>query len=141
MLNGSQANEVTPPLMNAKPLEELMRARKRSYLKVYLIAGSFLVLGILLCILGGMFMSRTSREESKTSCLNVESMCAFSTEAERIKLPEFLTKVKTVYYQLHPNSLAWEPDLTDDELIKNVKERYDTGKNGSCCHLYACYGI
>ena len=49
-----------------------------------------------------------------------ETRCAFSEEAKRIELHEFLSRVKNTYYKLHPYDVYYDPDVT----ISRIKEEY-----------------
>ena len=44
------------------------------------------------------------------------SRCDFSEEAKRVGLAEFLGRVKTTYYNLHPYELFWDPDATTGRI-------------------------
>lgn len=101
-------------------------------MKAYLLAWTLIVLGIVLCIVGGMFVLAGSTfsagaKKAAASCpeQNSTAMCDYSTEAKRIKLPELLAQIKTAYFNLHPNHAFWDPDDDDDDeqRMKKVKER------------------
>ena len=49
-----------------------------------------------------------------------ETRCAFSDEAQRTGLHEFLSRVKNTYYKLHPYDVYDDPDVRNSD----VKEKY-----------------
>ena len=60
----------------------------------------------------------------------IPKRCEFSVEAQRVGLDEFLKKVKSTYFQLHPFSIPFHPDINTDllagsETIKRDYEAYD----------------
>ena len=94
--------------------------------KAYLVGGFVLLAGGILCVLGGLYASRLNRDVEKrnTRCPDASlPLCEYSTEAKRVKLPEFLSKVHEVYYKLYPETFAWENYISEEELTKNVQER------------------
>ncbi|XP_028399408.1 uncharacterized protein LOC114522845 [Dendronephthya gigantea] len=102
-------------------------SRTTSHRKAYLFGGFLLLAGGVICIVVGVYASKLNREvgNDKKGCPESPlSQCTFSAEAKRVKLPEFLQKVKEVYYKMYPETHAWEDYIDDDELIKNVQERY-----------------
>ena len=76
--------------------------------------------------------SRPTRAPTETSC-------AFSEEAKRIELHEFLSRVKNTYYRLHPYDVYYDPDVTTSRIKEEyvaydptpsvIKKRTDTALN------------
>lgn len=54
----------------------------------------------------------TSEPSSQTS-----ERCEYSSEAARLGLNEFLQRVKTTYYELHPYNIPYDPDVDNDESL------------------------
>ena len=46
------------------------------------------------------------------------SRCGFSEEAQRAGLSEFLDRVKSTYYKLHPYDIHYNPEVTTDQVKK-----------------------
>lgn len=101
-------------------------SRTRSHRKAYLVGG-FLLLGAgAICVVVGIYASKLNRDVGnvKKGCPeSPPSQCKFSAEAKRVKLPEFLNKVREVYYNLYPETHAWDDYVDEDELMINVQER------------------
>ena len=64
--------------------------------------------------------------------------CAFSEEAQNVGLGEFLGRVKSTYYKLHPYDFVFDPDATTDRIKREyvaydptpstIKNRTDTAQ-------------
>ena len=52
------------------------------------------------------------------------SKCDFSEEAQNAGLPEFLNRVKSTYFKLHPYDVVYDPDVTPDR-VKTEYVAYD----------------
>ena len=52
------------------------------------------------------------------------SRCDFSQEAQNAGLPEFLSRVKSTYFKLHPYDVVYDPDVTPDR-VKTEYVAYD----------------
>ena len=113
---------------------------KRASLKFFILGGFLFVCGAILCVIGGISWLRhhckvdrrnscrdndTSEECEKNPWLNYdpETLCEYSRETRRIMLPEFLTEVKKVYYELRPETVAWDPAFDDYQLVEHTKKR------------------
>ena len=59
----------------------------------------------------GSVSKQEEKEGEKKSTL-----CDFSEEAKRVGLGEFLDRVKTTYYKLHPYDVYWDPEATQDKI-------------------------
>ena len=46
------------------------------------------------------------------------SRCGFSQEAQKAGLVEFLDRVKSTYYKLHPYDVHNDPEVTTDRVKK-----------------------
>ncbi|XP_015767204.1 PREDICTED: uncharacterized protein LOC107345966 isoform X4 [Acropora digitifera] len=57
---------------------------------------------------------------TKPTSAPTETSCAFSEEAQRTGLHEFLSRVKNTYYKLHPYDIYYDPDVT----TSRIKEEY-----------------
>ena len=102
------------------------RRNGRNSRKVYLVGAFILLAGGILCVLGGLYASKLNRDVGNrdTQCPDAPlALCEYSTEAKRVKIPEFLSKVHAAYYKLYPETYAWENYISDEELTKNVQER------------------
>lgn len=128
-----EKNGHTRPQPDANQLEK--DAKSKYPVKMFVIACTLIVIGIVLCIVGGMFVLGSTfltgvKKAAVCSGLdavdqNSTAKCAYSAEAKRIELPELLALVKTAFFSLHPNHAFWDPDDDDDDerRTKNVKER------------------
>ncbi|XP_068740559.1 uncharacterized protein [Montipora capricornis] len=77
----------------------------------------FCLVGIILVAVGGTRLSQTKnckvmREGSKDKIISEAKRCEYSNEAKRVGLDEFLAKVKSTYYEMHPNNAVYDPDST-----------------------------
>ena len=62
---------------------------------------------------------------SRPTSAPTETRCAFSDEAQRTGLHEFLSRVKNTYYKLHPYDVYYDPDVRNSDVtISRVKEKY-----------------
>lgn len=101
-----------------------------------LVTIAFLVLAVIVLIVGIVLISvaasKMSDEKSSGATPKQEgggkpappNTCNFSAEAQRVGLPEFLDRVKTAYYKLHPYAVYLDPDVTTDK-VKMVYVAYD----------------
>ena len=92
--------------------------KERFFSLIVLIVGLiFLAVGITLIVVAAF---NKKNEESSDSISkptsSVPSRCDFSEEAKRVGLAEFLARVKTTYYKLHPYNVHWDPDVTEDRV-------------------------
>ena len=103
------------------------RFQGRNCRKVYLVGGFLLLVGGIFCVLGGLYASKLNGNVEKrlTECNNEKpvSLCEYSDEAKRVQIPEFLSKVRDVYYKLYPEQYAWEINVSEEEIKKNIQER------------------
>ena len=112
-------------------------ARKLLYL-----AAALLGIGVFVLILGLVFISKSGpkilckdksslntvtsdkSDKSETKKLStLKEFCAYSDEAKRLGLEDFLKKVQKAYFDNNPNQVAYQPDLTTEELNEKVKTR------------------
>lgn len=75
------------------------------------------ILGIVLVAIGGAKLSDgksciVSDDGSKSAITSEAKLCDYSDEAKRVRLDEFLTKVKSTYYKMNPNNAVHDPDAT-----------------------------
>lgn len=61
-----------------------------------------------------------NQTSTKPTSAPTETRCAFSEEAQRTGLHEFLSRVKNTYYKLHPYDVYYDPDVT----TSRIKEEY-----------------
>lgn len=61
-----------------------------------------------------------NQTSAKPTSAPTETSCAFSEEAQRTGLHEFLSRVKNTYYKLHPYDVYYDPDVT----TSRIKEEY-----------------
>ena len=76
---------------------------------------------------------------AKPTSAPTEKRCAFSKEAQRTGLPEFLSLVKNTYYKLHPYDVYYDPDVKTSTIREKyvaydprpsvIKKRTDTALN------------
>lgn len=75
------------------------------------------ILGIILVAVGGAKLSDgksciINDYGSKSTITSEAKLCDYSDEAKRVRLDEFLTKVKSTYYKMNPNNAVHDPDAT-----------------------------
>lgn len=102
------------------------KRHRRNCRKLYLVGAFFLLAGGIFCVLGGLYASKLNGDAGKhdKQCSKPPlPSCDYSSEAKRVQLPEFLSKVRQAYYKLYPETHAWENYISDEELTKNVQER------------------
>ena len=58
-----------------------------------------------------------------------ENACSYSSEAKRVKLGEYLNKVKETYYMMFPEHSALHPDATTDTIKFNYRAHDPNPKN------------
>ena len=90
------------------------------------VAFVFMIVGIVL-----IAVAASEKEEAlstptatTTSTLAPSSSCGFSEEAQNSGLAEFLHRVKSTYYKLHPYDVHSDPEATTD-LVKTEYVAYD----------------
>lgn len=103
------------------------KRRTRNYRKLYVVGAFLLLAGGIFCVLGGLYASKLNGdpENHDKHCPETPAArsCDYSSEAKRVELPEFLSKVRQSYYKLYPETHAWENYISDEQLTKHVQER------------------
>lgn len=85
-----------------------------------------IVTGIVLLVLASSKMGKCPSNEARASPTSAPSgqtskPCDFSPEAKRVGLDEFLNRVKTTYYKLHPYNIPFDPDVDNDDTLESVE--------------------
>ena len=95
-----------------------------------IVAIAVIILGVVLLIVGIALIAvsaskQCSSSEAATSQPQASS-CAFSAEANRVTLGEFLEEVKDIFYKLHPFKIQYHPEVElFDERVRNTYTAYD----------------
>ncbi|XP_031569347.1 uncharacterized protein LOC116303878, partial [Actinia tenebrosa] len=99
-----------------------------------------LFIGGLVCILVATFKSPSSCPATNKAVSSKKEACLFSPEAKRFDLEGFLKEVQKKYYEMNPDSVAWQPDIEDqsqhvralyvpyDPTPETLKKRTDAAK-------------
>lgn len=103
-----------PPLPTVKSYSVIPK-----WVWIALVLGFLIFVAGLICIIIAATRSCSRKKPEKHPGSEI---CSFSEEAQRGKLPEFLKRVQSEYYTLNPNSVGFQPDVTQPE--EHVKERY-----------------
>ena len=81
------------------------------------IASIILLIAGLVCIVIAATLSSCSKTES--SAASVTEACRYSPEAKRVGLEGFLREAQLKYFEMNPESVAWQPDIDDiDEHVR-----------------------
>ena len=84
-----------------------------------------LAVATIIFIVGIALIAIAAKEKGKDDGTSDKSAkCDYSEEAKRVGLGEFLDKVKSSYYKLHPYAVYDDPDVTP-ERIKKEYVAYD----------------
>ena len=108
-------------------LNEAKVKRGRTLSKERLITLVVLAVGIILCIVGIVLIAVASVDKNSTQpeeqisptsspAPQTYSACSLSDEARNLGLPEFLNRVKSTYYKLHPYEIYSDPDVPEDKI-------------------------
>lgn len=100
-------------------LKEVEAPSKKPYYIAIVVAAALCLVGVILVITGGVLLSKARDCEqsqqspgTKAPIIEKPGPCNYSDEAQRVGLDEFLRKVKTTYYKMNPNNVAYDPDST-----------------------------
>ena len=123
MQTSSKDNEQLDIMLN----EPKVKPGSKPMSKERLIALVVLAIGIILFIVGIVLIAiasvgkNSAKHEEQTSPTSTPvpqtySACALSDEAQNSGLPEFLNRVKTTYYELHPYEVYSDPDVPENKV-------------------------
>ena len=95
-------------------LKEVQPPSKTPFYIAVAAAIVFCLVGIILVAVGGANLSKAGQcgEEASKGKIEQPKPCEYSDEAEHVGLDEFLKKVKSTYYKMHPNNAVYDPDAT-----------------------------
>lgn len=95
-------------------LKEVQAPSKTPFYIAVAAAIVFCLVGIILVAVGGARLSKAGQcgEEASKGKIEQPKPCEYSDEAKRVGLDEFLKKVKSTYYKMHPNNAVYDPDAT-----------------------------
>lgn len=84
-----------------------------------------LIVGIVLIILAKTKLNQCEplKDTSTTTFTKLKTFdpCEYSQEAKRIKLGDFLFKVRDQYHNVFPEETAWHPNLSEEMLVQKFK--------------------
>ena len=75
-------------------------------------------LAVILCAVCADAKSIADASKSQTKTFTA---CSYSNEAQRVGLQTFLHKVKSTYYKMNPNNVAYDPDSTPASIRRDFK--------------------
>ena len=100
------------------------------------VAFVFMIVGIVLMAVAASEKKNEELQAPSTPTMAPSSRCGFSKEAQKAGLADFLDRVKSTYYKLHPYDVFYDPDVTTDQVKKEyvaydptpsvIKNRTDT---------------
>ena len=110
---------------------------KSRFSKERVVTISLLAVAFVFMIVGIVLMAVALRSTATaTTTMAPSSRCGFSKEARKAGLADFLDRVKSTYYKLHPYDVFYDPDVTTDQVKKEyvaydptpsvIKNRTDT---------------
>ena len=110
---------------------------KRRFSKERVVTISLLAVAFVFMIVGIVLMAVALRSTATaTTTIAPSSRCGFSEEAQKAGLADFLDRVKSTYYKLHPYDVFYDPDVTTNQVKKEyvsydptpsvIKNRTDT---------------
>ena len=82
------------------------------------IAFVFMIVGIVLMAVAASEQKNEEERAPSTPTMAPSSRCSFSQEAQKAGLVEFLDRVKSTYYKLHPYDVHNDPEVTTDRVKK-----------------------
>ena len=104
------------------------------------------IVGTILVAVGGTKLSERKscsvvEDGSKNTISSEAKLCDYSDEAKRVRLDEFLTKVKSTYYKMNPNKAVYDPDATpatirEDFSPYNAHPRAIRNRTDAALRLY-----
>ena len=109
-----------------------------------------LIIGIILIVLANH--TSCDDKDATTQKLTGNDICDPSEEASRVKLMEFLAKVRDTYYEVLPEEIAWKPDVhvqdiwdkfrvhdpkpANIKLISDTVKKLLTESEEMVCHIF-----
>ena len=122
MQTSSKENEQLDFMLNEPKVKKGSKLSKERLITLMVLA-----IGIILFIVGIVLIAiasvnkKSTKHEKQTSPTSIPvpqtySVCALSDEAQNSGLPEFLNRVKTTYYELHPYEVFYDPDVTENKV-------------------------
>lgn len=98
---------------------------KSRFSKERVVTISLLAVAFIFMIVGIVLMAvAASEKEALAATMAPSSRCDFSEEAQKSGLAEFLHRVKSTYYKLHPYDVHNDPEVTTDQ-VKTEYVAYD----------------
>ena len=92
---------------------------KSRFSKERVVTISLLAVAFVFMIVGIVLMAVALRSTATaTTTMAPSSRCGFSKEAQKAGLADFLDRVKSTYYKLHPYDVFYDPDVTTDHVKK-----------------------
>ena len=94
----------------------------RKFVVLIIFAVLLLLIGIVLIVLANVNSCKVDKDSSSSAAERIaKDTCSASDEASRVGLNEFLVKVKDVYHEVFPEEIAWQPEVTDQEIRNKFK--------------------
>lgn len=122
MQTSSKENEQLDIMLNEPKVKKGSKLSKERLIALVVLAFGIilLIVGIVLIAIASVDKNSTKHEEqtppTSTPVPQTYSACALSDEARNSGLPEFLNRVKTTYYELHPYEVYSDPDVPENKV-------------------------
>ncbi|XP_048583991.1 uncharacterized protein LOC5513994 [Nematostella vectensis] len=81
-----------------------------------------ILVGLALVIVGGVRLNKTCTKASVGE--RQSGSCGYSTQAARAGLDKLLDEVKSTYYKMNPNNIAYDPDVSSEDF-KSIFSPYN----------------
>lgn len=122
MQTSSKDNEQLDIMLNEPKVKKGSKLSKERLIALVVLAIGIIlfIVGIVLIAIASVDKNSTKHEEqtppTSTPVPQTYSACALSDEARNSGLPEFLNRVKTTYYELHPYEVYSDPDVPENKV-------------------------
>lgn len=138
MASGEKGGENDGILMEEVDLKVRYRHERSWFTRERIAVLGLIAFGVILVIIGVILLTMAQLKTNKCNgegttaiptrapSTQIPERCQFSDEAKQIGLDEFLKRVKTTFFQLHPYSIPFDPDINVDLLegAERIKREY-----------------
>lgn len=138
MASGEKGGENDGILMEEVDLKVRYRHERSWFTRERIAVLGLIAFGVILVIIGVILLTMAQLKTKKCNgegttaiptrapSTQIPERCQFSDEAKQIGLDEFLKRVKTTFFQLHPYSIPFDPDINVDLLegAERIKREY-----------------
>ena len=138
MASGEKGGDNDGILMEEVDLKVRYRHERSWFTRERIAVLGLIAFGVILVIIGVILLTMAQLKTTKCNgegttaiptrapSTQIPERCQFSAEAKQIGLDEFLKRVKTTFFQLHPYSIPFDPDINVDLLegAERIKREY-----------------